>query len=43
VFYHDLSVAEAATAMNVSIGSARRHYERAKQRLRQYLSEGNAK
>ena len=37
VFYQDLSVAEAAEVMNIAIGSARRHYERGKKRLRESL------
>jgi RNA polymerase sigma factor (sigma-70 family) len=37
VFYQDLSVAEAAQVMNISIGSARRHYDRGKKRLRDSL------
>ena len=39
VFYHDLSLAEAAHVMGVSIGSARNHYERGKKRLRQLVAE----
>lgn len=33
VYYHELSVAEAAEVMNVGIGSARRHFHRAKRTL----------
>ena len=37
VFYQDLSLSEAAVIMNISVGSARRHYERGKKRLRETL------
>ena len=36
-FYQRLSVSEAADVMQVSIGSARQHYERGKKRLREIL------
>ncbi len=38
VFYHDLSIREAAVALDISLGSARTHYERGKRRLRQQLA-----
>jgi len=40
VFYHDMSVEEAARVMAVSLGSARQHYERGKARLRTLLADG---
>lgn len=39
VFYHELSLSQAAEVMNVSIGSARQHYERGKKRLKELLEE----
>lgn len=39
VFYHDLTVEQAAEVMRVSIGSARTHYARGKARMAALLSE----
>lgn len=39
VFYQDMSIAEAAAVMEISVGSARTHYERGKARLRTLLGE----
>ncbi len=41
VFYKDLTIREAAEVMDVSVGSARVHYERGKKRLRSLLSESD--
>ena len=39
VFYQELTLAEAAEAIGVTVGSARTHYDRGKKRLRSRLIE----
>jgi len=39
VFYHGLTIEESAVIMNISVGSARTHYERGKARLAEILRD----
>jgi RNA polymerase sigma-70 factor (ECF subfamily) len=40
VYYHDLTIEEAASVLGLSLGTARVHHERGKKRLRQELGAG---
>ncbi len=39
VFYHNLTLQEAADVMRISLGSVRTHYDRGKKRLRQSMAD----
>jgi len=43
VFYQDLTVEEASRVLNVSLGTARTHFERGKSQLRQMLAKEERK
>jgi RNA polymerase sigma-70 factor (ECF subfamily) len=40
VFYHEMTIEEAAKIMNVSVGTSRTHYDRAKKELAKLLKKG---
>jgi len=42
VFYQELTIEEASRVMNVSLGTARTHFDRGKRRLREILVEREA-
>jgi len=37
VFYHQLTIAESAEVLQISLGSARTHYDRGKKRLKELI------
>lgn len=39
VFYQELSVQEASEVLGITVGAARRHYDRGKRRLREWLTQ----
>jgi len=39
VFYHDLTLEQAARVLSISVGSARKHYDRGKKRIRQLMEK----
>lgn len=39
VFYHDMTIEEAARTLEIALGTARVHYERGKKRLLQMMTE----
>jgi RNA polymerase sigma-70 factor (ECF subfamily) len=43
VFYHELTVEEAADVLHMRVGTARTHYERGKARLRSLLAESGGR
>jgi len=43
VFYHELTIEEAADALHLKVGTARTHYERGKARLKALLSEAGGR
>ena len=42
VFYQDLTIEEASRVMNISLGTARTHFDRGKRRLRELLARQEA-
>jgi RNA polymerase sigma-70 factor (ECF subfamily) len=42
VFYQELTIEEASRVMNISLGTARTHFDRGKRRLREILVEQEA-
>ena len=42
VFYQELTIEEASSVMNISLGTARTHFDRGKRRLREILVEQEA-
>jgi RNA polymerase sigma factor (sigma-70 family) len=43
VFYHERTIEEAAAVLGIGVGSARTHYARGKERLRELLAQSEAR